>query len=374
MYYFIFYMFPAVFTYFNIYLKSTGISATQIGLMNSVSRTLAILVLPLWGMMADYFGANKKVLLISLGGTLIFMLSFLLTTEYIFIFIIFIFYTLFRSPSASLSDSLLLNHLDKKSNEYGKFRVWGSLGYMITVTPFGYIIEQTQARILFFLGAIILLIILLNAFQLPKSNETFEVATISDFKYLFQNKKLFIFLILVFLLQSPLRANYTYFPIFFKDVGGGETLLGVAMVLSSGSELYFFQKSEKFLTRFSAKNIFTVIAVVFTLRWLLIALIPIPVILLLSQLLHGVTFGLLHVTTVYYITKIIGDSLKATGQNLYASTISISIVLSSLLGGIIYDQLGGANMYLVGSIISLLAGIGCYYNLFFLYDNHPEPE
>lgn len=367
-------MFPAVLTYFNIYLKSTGISATQIGLMNSVSRTLAILVLPLWGMMADYFGANKKVLLISLGGTLIFMLSFLLTTEYIFIFIIFIFYTLFRSPSASLSDSLLLNHLDKKSNEYGKFRVWGSLGYMITVTPFGYIIEQTQARILFFLGAIILLIILLNAFQLPKSNETFEVATISDFKYLFQNKKLFIFLILVFLLQSPLRANYTYFPIFFKDVGGGETLLGVAMVLSSGSELYFFQKSEKFLTRFSAKNIFTVIAVVFTLRWLLIALIPIPVILLLSQLLHGVTFGLLHVTTVYYITKIIGDSLKATGQNLYASTISISIVLSSLLGGIIYDQLGGANMYLVGSIISLLAGIGCYYNLFFQYDNHPEPE
>ncbi|MFW5788045.1 MAG: MFS transporter, partial [Halanaerobiales bacterium] len=53
MYYFIFYMFPAVLTYFNIYLKSTGISATQIGLMNSVSRTLAILVLPLWGMMAD---------------------------------------------------------------------------------------------------------------------------------------------------------------------------------------------------------------------------------------------------------------------------------------------------------------------------------
>ncbi|MFW6007103.1 MAG: MFS transporter [Bacillota bacterium] len=363
-YYLFFYIFPAALTYLNIYLEGIGISATQIGLMNSVSRALSILILPVWGMLADYFGANKKVLMIALGGTCIFMLSFLLTRVYIVIFIIFILYTLFRSPSPSLSDALVLNYLEDRSDEYGKYRVWGSLGYMAAVTPFGFLIEQTQARILFYLAGGALFITFLIASRLPKSNKTLEVASLSDFKILLKNKQLFKFLILVFILQAPLRSYLIYFPIYFKGAGGGETLLGIAMVMASGSELLIFQKSEKFFEYLSIKNIFIFLAGIFTLRWFLVAIFPLPKILILLQLLHGITFGLFHVTTVYYISKIVGDSFEATGQNLYASTISIATVVSSLLGGIIYDQLGGSNLFLLGSIISLLAGIGCYYNIF----------
>lgn len=367
-------MFSAVLTYLNIYLEGIGISATQIGFMNSVSRALAILILPVWGMLADYFGANKKVLMIALGGTCLFILSFLLTEIYVIIFVLFVFYTLFWSPGASLSDALVLNYLKEKSDEYGKYRVWGSAGYMATVTPFGFLIEQTQARIMFFLAAAVLFITFLIASKLPESDKTLEVATLSDFKILLQNKSLFKFLILVFLLQAPLRANFIYFPIFFKETGGGETLLGIAMVLASGSELIIFQKSQKFFELLSVKKIFLFNAGFFALRWLLIALFPIPPVLMFSQLLHGITFGLFHVTTVYYISKIVGNNFKATGQNLYASTLSIATVVSSLSGGIIYDQLGGTNLYLLGSIISLLAGIGCFYNMFISPISVSQPD
>ncbi len=371
-YYFSFYMFPALLTYLNIYLEGIGITATQIGMMNSVARALSILILPVWGMMADYFDANKKVLMIALGGTGIFMFSFLLTDMYILIFILYIFYVLFWSPGASLSDSLMLNYLKEKSDEYGKYRVWGSIGYMATVTPFGFIIEQTQNRIMFFLAAFALLITTLIASRLPESDESVEVATLSDFKILLNNKLLFKFLILIFLIRAPLSANFLYFPIFFNEAGGGETLLGIAMVIASGSEIIIFQKSESFFNRLSIKKIFLLVTLFFSLRWLLIAFFPVPLILMLSQLLHGISFGLFHVATVYYISNIVGDAFKATGQNLYASTISVATVVSSFLGGIIYDQLGGANMYLLGGIITIIAGIGCYYSLFL--DNSYDKE
>jgi len=364
-------MFPAVLTYLNIYLEGIGISPTRIGLMNSTARALSILVLPVWGMLADFFGANKKVLMLALGGTMVFMLSFLFAENFIIIFILYIFYILFWSPGASLSDSLTLNYLDDKSDEYGKYRVWGSAGYMIAVTPFGFIIENTQAQILFFLAAITLASTFIIASRLPGSSRTIKVASLSDFKILLRNKKLFSFLILVFLLRAPLSANFIYFPIFFKEAGGGETLLGIAMVISSGSEILFFQKSDRFFELLSVKRIFSLTAAFFCLRWLIIGLFPIPSVLVLSQLLHGISFGLFHVTTVYYISHLVGKTFEATGQNLYASTISIATVASSLSGGLIYDQLGGSNMYFIGAVISLLAGLGCYFK-FFITEKVPD--
>ena len=356
-------MFVAAITYLNIHLENIGISATRIGFITSFSRALAIIIMPIWGIIADYLGANKKVLMITLSGTIVFLLSFLTTEVFMVVFIIYIFYFIFESPLIPLSDSLLLNHLEEKSNTYGRFRVWGSIGYMIAIIPFGYIIEQTHSRNLFFLASGTLFIALMALIKLPESNKDLDVASITDFKMLFKNKKLFLFLVFTFLIQVPLTANYTFFPIFFTHTGGGETLLGIGMLISAGSELIIFQKSDKFFEKFNFKLLFTISAGFFALRWFLIALFPTPEILLFTQLFHGITYALFHVTAVYFISKIVGDNFKATGQNLYASTVSIAIVFSGFLGGVIYDNLGGARLYLIGGLIAVLAGLGSYLNI-----------
>lgn len=331
--------------------------------MTSVSRALAIVILPVWGILADYFGANKKILQITLVGAIIFLSSFLLSEVFLIVFILYICYMLFQSPIVSLSDALLLNHLDKKSNLFGKYRVWGSIGYMIVVTPFGYIIENTQARNLFIIAISILFLGILNIFKLPEANRSIKVTTLSDFKILLKNKELFYFLLFTFFIEAPLMANFAFFPIYFKSLGGGETLFGVAMLLAAGSELIVFQKSDIFLEKFKLKKIFLISSMAFAVRWFLIGAFSIPIILLLTQLFHSITFALFHVTAVNYISKIVGEEFRATGQNLYASTISISTVFSSLIGGMIYDNYGGSTLYILGSVISLFAGIIYYRKL-----------
>ncbi|MEJ6951316.1 MFS transporter [Natronospora cellulosivora (SeqCode)] len=362
-FYLFYYMYIAAITYLNLYLNQIGISNTQLGSMISISRGLAIFILPLWGILADYFGANKKVLLITLIGTLIFIISFLSTEIFILVFIIYVCYNLFQTPIMSLSDALLLGHLKEKSALYGRYRVWGSIGYMLGVTPFGFIIENTQTRILFFLAAIVLLLTFISATKLPEANRSLKVSSLADFKILLKNKELLFFLVFVFLIEAPLAANFIFFPIFFAEQGGGETLLGLAMFLAAASELIVFQKSDVFFDKFKLKTILLISSLAFTLRWLLIAAFPVPSILMLSQLLHSLTFALFHVTAVNFISRIAGEEFRATGQNLYASTLSIATVVSSVLGGMIYDQLGGASMYFIGSILSLITGLAYYYKL-----------
>ncbi|MGM0421226.1 MAG: MFS transporter [Bacillota bacterium] len=355
-----YYIFVAAISYGNIYLNGIGISASQIGFMTSTARGLSILILPLWGMAADYLGATRRALTFAIGGTILALLAFTQTESYFIIFLIYIIFILFDGPIVSLSDALILNHLKDKAEEYGRFRVWGSIGYMLAVTPVGFIIEQTATRNLFYIGAGFLLLALLTGSKLPHGEKSIRISHPSDFKLILKNKELFYFLLFTFFLQTPLMANFTFLPIFFTAQGGGETLFGLAMLIGSASELIIFQKSTFFFRNFKLKNILMISALSFTLRWALIGFFPIIPVLLLSQLLHSLTFALFHVTAVNNISRLVGAEFQATGQNLYASTIAISTVTGSLIGGIIYDTLGGSSLYLLGSLISLLAGITYY--------------
>ena len=356
-------MYIAVISYGNIYLDGIGISASQIGYMVATARAISILILPIWGMAADYFGATRQILKIVVAGTVISLLVFPQTEVYWIIFIIYIFFIIFEAPIVSLSDALVLNHLKDNSDQYGRFRSWGSIGYMLAVTPVGFMIEKTAARNIFFLGAFVMLIALINVFKLPKGGRSVKIAKITDFKLILENQKLFKFLLFTFFIQLPLIANFTYYPIFFKSRGGGETLLGIALLLGAGSELIVFQKSTFFFKKFDLKFILLISAISFSIRWGLIGFFPVIPVLLLTQLFHSLSFALFHVTAVRHISNLVGIDFQATGQNLYASTIALSTVAGSLLGGIIYDILGGASLYLIGSFISITAGIIYFYHL-----------
>ncbi len=328
--------------------------------MTSTARAVSILVLPLWGIAADYFGATKKVLLLALTGTIVFLLAFLTTELYGLIFILLVFLIIFEGPIVSLSDSLVLNQLGDESDHYGKVRMWGSLGYMLAVTPIGLFIEHTTARSLFYISAVVLLLAFYKAFKLPGDSDKIKVANIADFKVIFKNKELLLFLIFTFFIQTPLMANFTFFPIFFKAQGGGETLFGLAMLIAASSEFFVFQKSTFFFRKFNLATILLISSLAFSVRWAFLGFFPVILVLLLSQLFHSLSFALFHVTAVNYISRLVGADFQATGQNLFASTIAISSVTGSLLGGIVYDYLGGTNLYLLGSLISLMAGLGYY--------------
>jgi len=52
----------AAFGYFNIYFQDAGLDFFQIGLVNAIPRIFALLLMPFWGFLTDYFHENKKVL------------------------------------------------------------------------------------------------------------------------------------------------------------------------------------------------------------------------------------------------------------------------------------------------------------------------
>ena len=107
-----------------------------------------------------------------------------------------LFYTLFQNPIIPLSDSLLLDYLGEKKNYYGRFRLWGSIGYMFSVSLLGYFLEVTSSVNLFYVYAFILILSIILLKFLPKSRREIEVLNPGDFKKIFKKKRLLYFLFL----------------------------------------------------------------------------------------------------------------------------------------------------------------------------------
>ena len=355
----------AAFGYFNIYFQDVGLDSFQIGLVNAIPRIFALLLMPFWGFLTDYFHENKKVLFITLIGTLATVLLFPFTTSFKLLMLLMFFYTLFQNPIVPLSDSLLLDYLGENSNNYGKFRLWGSVGYMISVSILGYFLEATSSANLFFVYAVILILSIFLLKFLPKSKREIEVLSPGDFKKIFKKKRLLYFLFFVFVLQTSMNANYSYFPLYIVAHGGGEFLVGLALTVSSASEIIAFFFSDKIIKNNKFSKIIVIISLGFVVRWLILSFFPSNPMILLSQILHSTTFGLFFAVGVDYVDQISGEKFRATGQNIYAGVfMGLSAISGSLIGGKIYQLFGGEIMYLFWSLISAAAGI--IYTLYIL--------
>lgn len=348
----------AAFGYFNIYFRDVGLNSFQIGLVNAIPRVFALLLMPIWGLLTDYFQENKKVLFITMLGTLVTIVIFPVTNSFKLLMLLMFFYTLFQNPIVPLSDSLLLDYLGDDGRLYGKFRLWGSTGYMLSVSLLGYYLESTSASNLFYVYALVLILSMFLMYFLPKSEREFEVLNPGDFKKIFKKRKLLYFLLFVFVLQTAMNANYGYFPLYIVDHGGGEFLVGIALTISSASEILAFFFSDKIIKNTKFSRIISVISIAFIIRWLMLSFFPYNPIILLSQLLHSITFGLFFAVGVDYVNNISGEKFRATGQNIYAGVfMGLSAISGSLVGGKIYQLFGGEIMYFFWALTTAAAGI-----------------
>lgn len=148
---------------------------------------------------------------------------------------------------------------------------------------------------------------------------------------------------------------YTYFPIYFRKIGGSNELLGLAYFISAMSEIPFLLYADKILKRIGTRWALIGASGVAALRWLIISFIPNAYLVLPFQLLHGLIFIVLYYSMATYINQEVPKELKASGQtvnNLIG--MGISRIVGSLLGGFLSDLYGIKMVFLYNSVLAFV--------------------
>jgi len=110
-------------------------SAEQIGHMFAVGAIGAIISPFVAGQIADRYFNTEKFLGIShiLGGLLVWQLASI--DSYSGFLIFSLLYSVIYSPTLSLTNSLAFHHLEDRDRDFGKVRIWGTVGWIAVGIP-----------------------------------------------------------------------------------------------------------------------------------------------------------------------------------------------------------------------------------------------
>lgn len=352
-YYFLISFSVGAFQFVNLYYVQFGMSTAQIGILFAVGPCVMIFAQPLWGLITDYMDRPKLSLVIMTLGSAVTALFFPLSTEFWHLFLLNVIYFFFQSSIQPVADGTALSILEDR-RDFGRIRLWGSLGYAIGVASLGKILDIAGLSYMFVIFSMILMVALVTVFLLPVSSGGRKSFRVRDAVSLLNNRAFILFLCFSFLIHLTVHANNSFFAIHLENLGGSVTLVGIALMVKSILEIPFFALSKKLMERYSFLILLTVVGVVYAVRWLIVGGSENLQILVASQVLLSISFSIQYFVSASYVDSITPVQYRVTGQTFFwGVTFGLGGLTGNILAGWALNFMEIDTMYLVATVIAL---------------------
>ena len=329
-----------------LYYESLGLSGRQIGFLAGISPLVSLVGAPLWGGLADITRRHKLIWTIAIAGAISMALVLSQVSVFLLLIPVVIVYALFAAPIIPLADNAVMALLGDRKNQYGRQRIWGAVGWGVAAPFIGQLIESQGLQWAFWGYAGIMFVGLLVVQQIPFHPVSVQVPFWRGARTLLSNRAWLVFLLLVFFGGAGQAGIHNYLFLYMNELGASKMLMGLSLSIATISELPMFYYSDRLLARWSAKGLFIFATIMYVVRALALSYIHLPWMILITQLLHGLTFSAMWVAGVSYADEIAPPGLGATAQGLFSGIfMGISAATGAVLGGVLYQDFGGAIMY-----------------------------
>jgi PPP family 3-phenylpropionic acid transporter len=335
-------------------LNELGWDYLQFGTHQGVYQLVGVSGPLLIGVLADRSGRYRSLLF--LGYLSLLPLFFLMGLDFSFIFTLILIGLIGISLKSivPLSDALLSNSLDNPQEDYGKLRVWGSIGFLLCTVVIDYsgILEVNFVRSFNLLILVTTLLTMGTLFLLParggRKQEDVKVSKGPPIPRIF-----WLLMALLFVAWFAQSAYFSFFSIFLRE-RTSITRINLQWGLGALFEIPLIFLSGPLIRRRGLKPLLIFTFVMVALRLFLYSLVKDSLILTMSQVLHSVTFGLLHSISIAVINRFVSRDKLAQAMTLYSAVIrGGSAFLGSTLGGLISKHWGLESLFLVYSLFPL---------------------
>lgn len=392
-FYFIYYASVGIFLpFWNLYLEQQGFNKAQIGWLMSVLMLARIVAPYFWGAIADK--TNKPVFIIRLA-VVVEMLVWLAVlwfspSFYTYILLMFV-YSFYQNATVPLVESVTLFWLEDTQGNYGKIRLWGSIGFLVTAFGLGVIFDYVSMNYLpYCLLLLSILCLLLSGFIRQKPMEkTRKIASkTTTNKTTPTNKKITSkttltteethpntaffdnlkqrhirwFYFAQFLLLFSQAPYYGFYSNYLAEFNYSTSKIGTLWVAALIAEIIMFSQSKKLLHRFSQHSLFIACFVITGLRWLTVAFFPtLFVVQMLAQTLHAFSFALFQAVAMQFIFKHLEHHEQSRAQALYMSCWGLGVALGTGITGYFWEATGGSFWFAAAGILIILFAVVFYF-------------
>ncbi len=383
--------------------RHRGMEGGEIGSMFAAGAVGAIIGPFLAGQVADRYFSTEKFLAIShlVGAALIWQLASIESQQSFLVFSLV--YGLVYSPTLSLTNSLAFHHLPDRDRDFGRVRLWGTVGWIVVGLAMGHWLWRmhepasgSEAEVLaqlaagkadaFRLSAILGAVMGLYCLCLPHTPPDRKAQKNATFEALGEIRHQP--LLALFLLAVPVSCIHQFYFVhaegflnvknmawpewtkwIFGAGGGGQ------MTVGQMSEVVVLALIPLMAKRASRKALLAVGLAAYAVRMALFSyvdVIPLPTMLtLLSGVaLHGLCFGCFIFVAFMVVDEETTSDVRASAQSLFNLVIiGIGVIVGSMIAGWVAEWADGDYQKLFS--VPMWGAVICLVLLLIIYPSKP---
>ncbi len=256
-------------------------------------------------------------------------------------------------PIVPVSDAVANYYARLKMLDYGQTRLWGSIAFILGSTAVGYLITAYGTDMILYTAMFGLLVSFVLAMRLVNPmpvTESQHFQQRPSLLSLLSDRATVKFLCLVALIQGSHAAYYGFSAIYWQASGISAEVIGYLWSLGVAAEVAIFALSKRLFAGWSIRSLFIMAAFGVILRWGMTAMSTAMWVLVLVQLLHGVTFAVAHIAAIQYIQRAAENKVVVLQALYNAIPLGGFIALMTILSGRLYESWGGNVFWLMAAM------------------------
>jgi len=343
--------------YFPTWIRERGFVGMEMGVLLATLPFCQLLSPALVGLLADKFALRGRMMTwcgvtTALGMTLFAFSATALAVIPVFLAAVcMLTFASLRAPASGLADVLAM----EIAPDYGRMRLWGSLGFMCLALAGGSFIDPTHPYVLPFAICAFAWLSVGASLLLPQNSALPPRPALTDAKDFLRQPAYRRLLITMMLIFGGFSAYDLCATLHLRKLGATGIETGLFWSIATSAEVVLLIWAARWSERVGPGKLLTFACAVGTLRWLFLSQATDIDLILLMQPVHGVSFGLMWVSAIGALKREVGNKGTATAQGVFASAIAFGATIGVTTWGPFYDTYGSENLFLAAATLSGLA-------------------
>jgi PPP family 3-phenylpropionic acid transporter len=351
----------ALVPYLALTLKRQGIEGWTLAFALGALPLGRLIAVPLWSLAADMFQAATWILRLGaavgcVGAGLLWGWTggsvALLMTAMVLI-------SVGRAPSGAVLDGIALSTLPSGDrNAYGRFRRWGSVGFLLSVFAVGWLAEHAGIRPFdaVFAAAIAFFAVTM---AMPSLGRVERVRIGVAFRALARDPHVWWVLLVAAVHFAAHVAITAFLAVHLDGLGYSSTWTGAALALGVSVEVIVMSFAPQLLNRWHPSTLYLGATVVGLLRWFAMGATDSGTLLVLLQGLHGVSFGVFWIAGVALMDRRARPEVATSAQGLLAAAVGgLGSAMGTMGASLVVSAMSTHALFTAAQIVSAVAVAG----------------
>jgi PPP family 3-phenylpropionic acid transporter len=359
-FYFCYYAALGAYTpYIGRWVTSLGHGGYVVGAMLGLWYGTRIVAPPLWTALLHRSKSPGSWFVAGTALTLVCFAGFTLSRSAWALLAVMTAFGFFYNAVMPQFEAMTLAALGADSHQYGRLRVWGSIGFLFVASSYGALLDRFGDPAFPWLTLPLLFATLLAAWPHRHDPAPVEQAESEPPVHLWQRPGVRRFLLIALLMQMGFGPFYVFYTLHMQAHGHTGLEVGSLWGLGVLIEIALFWQAPQLIARHGAQRLIMFCLLTTSLRWAATAWFADSLLLMAAaQLLHAFSFAVFHACCMRRMVDFFPGKMARHGQSLYFGFSSgVGGVLGAGMAAWMWELGGGAWAFTAGAIVVAAAAL-----------------